>query len=1098
MRIAKLGILGLLLAIPVFHFASNNQQKEENHGPMFYAAEYSSDFTAEPSYSTQNSYTFNSMNMSTVYDTYRGDSVKVAVIDSGLNYDHEDFKLNGNRIIQSKSRSVEYNSGWYYYEFSNNASHLNDTFGHGTNVASVIASQINGLGCAGIAPNIKLYVYKVTNSNNGYEWTAINSALQYCIEEGIDVINMSFQAYEHEVTYGTSTMPASSGCSTAMSYYLNQCYNAGITLVAAAGNYNTNEPSYPASNNHVISVGSLAESSTTTKAGYSNTYGIDLVAPGTVYVADKGTTTAYKKTQGTSFSAPIVTAAIALYKQQNPSATPSQIESALYESCDAISGNPSWAGNGRLNLANFLNYSETDKVTSITVAEDEIELEVGDTYDIDYTVNGVGTYSDAVTFYPLEDNGTVSVDSNGRITALSEGEDYIIVESVEDSNIYASIDVNVTSPAAPVTLSSISISGQKTSYTVGDTFVKPTVTAHFSDSTSSEVTNLATCTGYDMSTAGNYTVTVSYTYGGHEETTSYQITVSNPSATTSQRIVNNSSTTYYQNGSIYPTGDGTTATCNCDGFTCTWKKNNGNDNISSNYAEMRIYASHSFMVTPNEGYVITSVVITAGSTTYATNVGGSSLTNCTKNVSGSTVTLTPTDGSLTLGFTNSAQSRIYYMVVNYQTSSTPVNKLSSITLDTTNVQKTFAIGDTFSYTGLVVTANYTVDSAKTVTPTSVSTPVMTTLGNKTVTVSYTEGNVTKQATYEITIVEGTLDSISVSGYTTSYGKNTTFSFDGTCTATLTNGYQFAVTPTSVTSPDMSTSGNKTITVSYTYNGVTRETTYEITVTNYRTVMEASTYEGTITWPSSSTASISGNVTGLATSLSNKTVYESQSIRLGTGNGGGTLTISASVAIKSVTISAKYYSSSYSSSVLKVDGQSVNNLTSGYKDYTVTLSSAKTSFTILTENSNNRINIQTVTVYATGPEVDIGQTADCIGLESFISTYMHMDYTDNLGYCKDSEHHYYSTAKTAFNSLNEHQRALFTKNTAYSLEWARLSAWASINGDSLDSNNQLASNSINRISIIDNNNYIPIVIVALVLGLTTSLVAIYHFKKKKEQ
>ena len=1111
MRIAKLGILGLLLAIPVFHFASNNQQKEENHGPMFYAAEYSSNFTAEPLYNTQNNLTFNSMNMSSVYRDYRGDSVKVAVIDSGLNYDHEDFKLNGTRKFKNASGSFEYTDKWYYYSFSNYPTHLSDSIGHGTNVASVIASQINGVGCAGIAPNVELYVYKVTNSNNGYEWGAIQNALLYCIQEGVDVINMSFQAYEHDVTYNGSTMPASSGCSTILSYYLNQCYNAGITLVAAAGNYNTSEPSYPASNDHVISVGSLARSSTTSKAGFSNTHAIDLVAPGYVHVADKGTTSSYKETQGTSFSAPIVTAAIALYKQKYPSATPSQIESALYASCDAISGNPGWAGNGRLNLANFLGYSEpTDGVTSITlnnVTDNALTLRVGDTFDIDYTVNGVGSFSQDVVFEALMDEGVLSVDENGRITALAEGEDYVTITSEDNPNVYESIDVTVEAAPAPKTLTSISISGQKTAFNVGDTFsFGGTVTAHYSDSSSENVTGSATFIGYDMSTAGNQTVTVSYTYGGVERTTSYQITVS-PSG---------SSSTYNE-------------TFDYSDLT-TW---NITDYSSENGYLLCPNSTNQSIATFTgifEEKVITSnIVITINCATYGSGTDPSTDTfklykdaSCTSLVTSSQTGTLPTSKNYTdvvYTVTNAnavanfvddlaikitkpgKQIRLKSITIQFSwQQAAATNKLDSISLNTTNVKTKFDIGDAFSYTGLVVTAHYTIDSDKTVTPTSVSTPDLTILGNKTVTVSYTEGNVTKESSYQITVEEGVLDSISVSGYTTSYGKNTTFSFDGTCTATLTNGYQMTVTPTSVSTPNMSTAGNKTITVSYTYNGVTKTTTYDITVTEYRTVMEVSySLIGIVSYTSGSEV-ISVNT--LSTSTSGYTLIENgpdsshKAIRLGSGSNIGTLTITSTTSnIYKVVVNARIYSSD--SSVTLTIGGTSNTLTSSYADYTKEYQTATNSVSIATTTSKKRAWISTVTVY-TKSEQDIGQTEDCVGLESFISTYMHMDYTDNLGYCKDSEHHYYSTAKTAFNSLNEHQRALFTKNTAYSLEWVRLSAWASINGDSLDSNNQLGSNSINKISIISNNNYIPIVMVALVLGLTTSLVAIYHFKKKKEQ
>ena len=79
--------------------------------------------------------------------------------------------------------------------------------------------------------------------------------------------------------------------------------------------------------------------------------------------------------------------------------------------------------------------------------------------------------------------------------------------------------------------------------------------------------------------------------------------------------------------------------------------------------------------------------------------------------------------------------------------------LSSISLNTTSVQKTFVTGATLDYTGLVVTASYSNCSSKTVNPTSVTvSPSMATVGEKTVTVSYTENSVTRTATYLITVV----------------------------------------------------------------------------------------------------------------------------------------------------------------------------------------------------------------------------------------------------------------------------------------------------------------------------------------------------------
>ena len=86
----------------------------------------------------------------------------------------------------------------------------------------------------------------------------------------------------------------------------------------------------------------------------------------------------------------------------------------------------------------------------------------------------------------------------------------------------------------------------------------------------------------------------------------------------------------------------------------------------------------------------------------------------------------------------------------------------------------------------------------------------------------------------------TLKSIEVSGQTVEFDQNATFSFDGTCTATYSvtvndvpqADEQKTVTPTSVSSPDMTTTGEKTVTVSFTDGEITKSTTYNITVNEH--------------------------------------------------------------------------------------------------------------------------------------------------------------------------------------------------------------------------------------------------------------------------
>ena len=1265
-------------------------------GMVAYAASYASDPTNEPQYSTQNNKTFQYLNLGHTLEHYRGDSVKVGIIDSGINYDHEDFMVSGSTRVKGDSKYYSYqSSSWVHYKASQHGySYIDDTLGHGTNVAATVAAAINSVGGTGLAPNVELYVYKVTNSSNGYEFGAIQNALMDAKTLGLDVINMSFQSYEHAVSYNGSSMGASSGCSTILSYYLNQAYNAGITLVGAAGNYNTSEPSYPGSNSNVINVGSL-NSTGTGKAGFSN-YGstIDLVAPGYVHVADEANNTAYTDTSGTSFSAPLVTAAIALYKQKNPSATPAQIETALYASCDPIDSGSTysnWAGNGALNVAKFLGVEGENCPTDIVInnpeiVNEELELEVGDYLDLDWTVNGNGTFNHSVIFSTYSgSNDVVSVNSSGRITAVGAGSDIVTITSVADSSVSAYVYVTVTSSGSTPTVSSVTVSpaslsldlngtatGSLNATVNGDNNPSQTVTWTSSNtniatvSASGVVTAEATGTAtiiatsqQDPTKSGTCTVTVSdstvhvtgvtlnknsttIAVGGEETLTATVL----PNNATNKGVAWTSSDTTVatvEGGKVsgVAVGSATITVTTADGgkiASCsvtvsavqpqtltitrssfattggyawyTWTQNTSDSVTISGKAELYTNETGSMQFNKNKGNNVAAIYNSTAIPGSITKIEATSLkttirswtayvTSTACSGSGSTLTfgsnktavgtVSPAVGTSTsFGASNAGYS--YFCIQENDSSASYISEfkitytpkvLSSISVKTAPTKIAYEAGENFDPTGLVITATYsdsttrdinytsdggftfspnlstalttsdisvtityggqstsqaiTVSAVKTLSSISISGYTtsfvegdtfsfggtvtahysdsstdnvtssstftgynMASVGNHTVTVSYTYKGTAKTQTYGITVSAGTLSSIAVTGMTTEYVKNGSFSFDGTCTATFANGYQKVVTPTSVSSPDMTTGGNKTVTVSYTYNGKTVTADYSITVNAYRVVMEASTAEGTITWPTSATANIAGSVSGLAASVSGKTQYESSSMRLGTGTGGGTLSISSTDSISSVKITAKYYSSSYSSSVLKVDGQSVTPLTSNYAVYTVTLSSAKTSFTILTQNSSSRVNIQSVTVYHVGEEVDIGQSEDCVGLETFINNYMHMDYTENLGYCSDSTHHYYSTAKAAFNNLNDHQRKLFTTNSAYLLEWTRLSTWASKNGDTLNSSNQLgvAAKPVNIITSSVNSNVVLFVVISSVISF--SVIGGYFFLRKRRE
>ena len=116
---------------------------------------------------------------------------------------------------------------------------------------------------------------------------------------------------------------------------------------------------------------------------------------------------------------------------------------------------------------------------------------------------------------------SVSIIANSGVSSFD-----LIITNTNSSNTRVDDFVLVVG-APPVTLSSIAVSGQTTSFTQGGTFsFDGTVTATYSDGSTQDVTSSASFSGYDLSNTGNQTVTVSYTEDGVTKTTTYTITVS--------------------------------------------------------------------------------------------------------------------------------------------------------------------------------------------------------------------------------------------------------------------------------------------------------------------------------------------------------------------------------------------------------------------------------------------------------------------------------------------------------------------------------------------------------------------------------------------
>lgn len=180
--------------------------------------------------------------------------------------------------------------------------------------------------------------------------------------------------------------------------------------------------------------------------------------------------------------------------------------------------------------------------------------------------------------------------SNGTWTGSASSVTFTI-GGTSGNRRFSQIKITYQGGTSTKTLSSIAVSDQKTTYAIGDTFVKPTVTATYSDSSTANVSGYATFTGYDLNTAGNQTVNVSYTEGSVTKETSYTITVVESTIGTSpyengvaykMYLVNTSSTkagTYYFTGSMVNTYYGATSTTKSEGVDVYFEAATGGQNI---------------------------------------------------------------------------------------------------------------------------------------------------------------------------------------------------------------------------------------------------------------------------------------------------------------------------------------------------------------------------------------------------------------------------------------------------------------------------------------------------------------------------------------
>ncbi len=232
-----------------------------------------------------------------------GLGAKVAVLDTGVNFNHPDLK---GRLGQCK-------------DFTNLRNPVvdnkcDDKNGHGTHVAGIIAADagVDEKGIYGVAPETKLFAYKVCGANGSCYADDIAVGLQTAVKEGANVVNMSFGT-DQDISLIRNAV--------------NDAWLNGVLLVAAAGNEGPDPDSidYPGAYASVIAVGAINESlevtnwssrgiNLTTKLGVIEDRDIEFAAPGES-IESTWNNGGYAVSSGTSMASPFVAGLAAKYWQ---------------------------------------------------------------------------------------------------------------------------------------------------------------------------------------------------------------------------------------------------------------------------------------------------------------------------------------------------------------------------------------------------------------------------------------------------------------------------------------------------------------------------------------------------------------------------------------------------------------------------------------------------------------------------------------------------------------------------------------------------------------------------------------------------------------
>lgn len=253
-------------------------------------------------------------------------SVKVAILDTGIDQNHEDLTA---KIVDNKNCTDSLT--------------VDDLYGHGTHVAGIAAAATNNSkGVAGLGYDASLMNVKVLGDNGSGYYSWIANCLVWAADNGAKVVNMSLGG-----PFSSKTLEAA----------VNYAWGKGAVIVAAAGNSGNASPTYPAYYNNVIAV--AATDVNDKKASWSS-FGkwVDVAAPGIdIYSTFPNHTNTIGKTNygyasGTSMATPHVAGLAALVWTTSYGTSNVSVRRQIEATADKIAGTGKYWIYGRINALN--------------------------------------------------------------------------------------------------------------------------------------------------------------------------------------------------------------------------------------------------------------------------------------------------------------------------------------------------------------------------------------------------------------------------------------------------------------------------------------------------------------------------------------------------------------------------------------------------------------------------------------------------------------------------------------------------------------------------------------------------------------------------